>query len=99
MNSSGTSKIPLQLQRYLKGTSESEVTTKMKKKYSTPIPVEIVFTKKECSATYSDVIDLQQEYGFEYAAAVGSPCHNWLHSLRANLNTARHHQQLWQQLM
>jgi hypothetical protein len=62
----------LVLQRYLKGTSDSEVTTKMRKKYSTPIPVETIFTKKECSATYSDVIELQQEYGFEYAAAVGS---------------------------
>jgi hypothetical protein len=44
----------------------------MRKKYSTPIPVETIFTKKQCSATYSDVIELQQEYGFEYAAAVGS---------------------------
>jgi hypothetical protein len=51
----------LVLQRYLKGTSDSEVITKMRKKYSTPIPIETVFTKKDCSPTYSDVIEIQQE--------------------------------------
>jgi hypothetical protein len=62
----------LVLQRYLKRTSDAEVTPRMKQKYSTPIPVEAVFTRKECSATYSDLMELQQAYGFEYAAAMGS---------------------------
>jgi hypothetical protein len=44
----------------------------MKQKYATPVPVGTSFTKTDCSPTYSEVMELQQEYGFEYAAAVGS---------------------------
>jgi hypothetical protein len=48
------------------------VTPKMMKKYGAPIPVATEFTKKDCSTTYSEVMELQDEYGFEYAAVVGS---------------------------
>jgi hypothetical protein len=47
-------------------------TNKMKSKYSTPAPTTTVFTKSDCSPTYSKVTELQQEYGFEYAAVIGS---------------------------
>jgi Reverse transcriptase (RNA-dependent DNA polymerase) len=62
----------LVLQRYLNGTSEAAITTQMKTKYSTPTPTTAVFTRKDCSATYADVINIQAEFGFEYAAVVGS---------------------------
>jgi hypothetical protein len=44
----------------------------MKTKYATPTPTTAVFTRKDCSATYADVINIQAEFGFEYAAVVGS---------------------------
>ena len=58
--------------KYLPNASDQHVTPRMRKKYCTPIPVTTVFTKKDCCPTYSDVMDLQEEFGFEYAAAVGS---------------------------
>jgi hypothetical protein len=60
------------LQKYLYGASDSEVTLKMKEKYATPVPSTTIFTKSDCSPTYSKVVELQQEFGFEYAAVVGS---------------------------
>jgi hypothetical protein len=62
----------LTLQKYLTGTCDEMVTRKMKAKYGTPIPVGTEFTKKDCSTTYCDVMQLQDEFGFEYAAAIGS---------------------------
>jgi hypothetical protein len=62
----------LVLQRYLLRATDADVTEQMKKKYATPIPVTTIFTKKDCSATYADVMNIQHEFGFEYAAAVGS---------------------------
>jgi hypothetical protein len=44
----------------------------MKSKYSTPVPTTTVFTKLDCSPSYSKVTELQQEFGFEYAAVIGS---------------------------
>jgi hypothetical protein len=44
----------------------------MKSKYSTPVPTTTVFTKSDCSPTYSKVTELQQEFGFEHAAVIGS---------------------------
>jgi hypothetical protein len=44
----------------------------MKSRYATPIPTTAIFTKEDCSATYSDVVKIQQEFGFEYAAVIGS---------------------------
>jgi hypothetical protein len=62
----------LVLQKYLNGASDSEVTLKMKEKYATPVPSTTIFTKSDCSPTYSKVVELQQEFGFEYAAVVVS---------------------------
>jgi hypothetical protein len=62
----------LVLQKYLNGASDSEVTLKMKEKYAMPVASTTLFTKSDCSPTYSKVVELQQEYGFEYAAVVGS---------------------------
>jgi hypothetical protein len=62
----------LPLQKYLSGASDSEVTPKMKEKYATPVPSTTTFTKSDCSPTYSKMTELQQEYGFEYTAVVGS---------------------------
>jgi hypothetical protein len=44
----------------------------MKTKYSTPVPATTIFTKQDCSNTYSEVMAIQDEYGFQYAAVVGS---------------------------
>jgi hypothetical protein len=60
------------IQRYLNNTSDANITEQMKLKYATPIPTTTTFTKEDCSATYSEVSKIQQEYGFEYAAVVGS---------------------------
>jgi hypothetical protein len=62
----------LVLQKYLNGTSDTAVTAQMRTKYATPTPTTAVFTKKDCSTTYTDVLNIQAEFGFEYAAAVGS---------------------------
>jgi hypothetical protein len=62
----------LVLQKHLNGATDSQVTNQMKSKYSTPVPTTTVFTKSDCSPTYSKVIELQQEFGFEYAAVIGS---------------------------
>ena len=62
----------LVLQRYLNGTSETAITPQMKNKYATPTPTTALFTKQDCSETYVDVITLQAEFGFEYAAVIGS---------------------------
>jgi hypothetical protein len=62
----------LVLQRYLNGISELDTTLQMKNKYAKPIPTTTVFTKKDCSSTYLDVLEVQQEFGFEYAAVIGS---------------------------
>jgi hypothetical protein len=44
----------------------------MRQRYTTPLPTTATFTKQDCSPTYSDVIKIQEEFGFEYAAVVGS---------------------------
>jgi hypothetical protein len=38
----------------------------------TPLPPTAVFTKKDCSENYLDVQKLEEEFGFEYAAVIGS---------------------------
>jgi hypothetical protein len=44
----------------------------MKKKYAAPQPTLAIYTMKDCSQTYSDVLKLQDKYGFEYAEAVAA---------------------------
>ena len=62
----------LVLQRYINHVADVEITQKMKNRYATPIPTTAIFTKEDCSSTYSDVVKIQQEFGFEYAAVIGS---------------------------
>jgi hypothetical protein len=61
----------LVVQRY-STIADSEIDQRMKDQYATPIPTSAVFTTQQCSATYSDVMKIQKEYGFEYAELVGS---------------------------
>jgi hypothetical protein len=42
------------------------------------------FTKQDCSPTYSDVVKIQEEFGFEYAAVVG--CLTYLMNTYIRLN-------------
>jgi hypothetical protein len=35
-------------------------------------PTPLTFTKQDCSKTYANVLPLQEEYNFDYAAAIGS---------------------------
>jgi hypothetical protein len=60
------------VQKYLNGNSEAAITPQMKAKYVTPIPTTATFTRQDCSQTYVDVMTLQAEFGFVYAAVVGS---------------------------
>jgi Reverse transcriptase (RNA-dependent DNA polymerase) len=61
----------LVVQRY-STIQDSEVDEKMKEQYATPLPTTAVFTNNTCSVTYADVMKLHKEFGFEYAAVVGS---------------------------
>jgi hypothetical protein len=62
----------LSLKKHLNKSGDEDVTDAMKKKYSTPIPVGFSFTRKDCSHTHYDVIQLQLEHGIIYASAIGS---------------------------
>ena len=61
----------LVVQRY-STIPDSAIDQKMRDHYATPIPTSAIFSKIHCSATYSDVMKIQAEYGFEYANAIGS---------------------------
>ena len=43
-----------------------------RKKYATPLPVGCILSLKDCSKYHTEVLDLNEEFGFEFAAAVGS---------------------------
>ncbi|KAG7340238.1 reverse transcriptase RNA-dependent DNA polymerase [Nitzschia inconspicua] len=58
--------------RYLGPVDDSQIPTSVKMKYASPLPNGTIFSKQDCSISYADVITLQEEFGFEYAAAVGS---------------------------
>ncbi|KAG7357481.1 hypothetical protein IV203_002169 [Nitzschia inconspicua] len=58
--------------RYLSPVNEDQIPTSIKVKYASPLPSGTVFTKQDCSQSYADVMKIQEEFGFEYAAAVGS---------------------------
>jgi hypothetical protein len=62
----------LVIQRYTTSIPDTVITQQMRDRYSTPIPTTAVFTKKDCTVNYSDVMKIQQDFGFEYAAVVGS---------------------------
>jgi hypothetical protein len=59
----------------------------MKKKYAAPQPTpSAIYSIKDQSQTYADVLKLQDKYGFEYAGAVGSLI--WLINCYPKLNFA-----------
>ncbi|KAG7366303.1 hypothetical protein IV203_028973 [Nitzschia inconspicua] len=58
--------------RYLGPVIEEQIPTSTRVKNASPLPSGTVFTKEDCSETYVNVLKLQEEFGFEYAAAVGS---------------------------
>jgi hypothetical protein len=58
--------------RYLKPISPTEITTENKTRYASPLPYNARFTKHDCSQTYIEVLKLQEEFGFDYSAAIGS---------------------------
>jgi hypothetical protein len=60
------------VERILSNIPESDIATKMRQRYATPLPTTATFTKQNCSSTYADVVKIQEEFGFEYAAVVGS---------------------------
>ena len=47
-------------------------TPALKKKYALPIQSGTILSTRDCSSTYFDVLALQEEFGFDYATAVGS---------------------------
>jgi hypothetical protein len=58
--------------RYLKPLSSEAITKEMKSKYASPLPSTVTFTKDDSSNNYLEVKALEEEFGFQYAAAVGS---------------------------
>jgi hypothetical protein len=70
--------INVAVQRY-STIQDSQVDDKMKQQHATPLPTTTVITKDHCSATYADEMKLQNIYGFEYAAVVGSLIYFFLH--------------------
>jgi hypothetical protein len=60
------------VERYLTNIPESEISAQMRQRYAVTIPTTATFIKNDCSTTYSDVIKIQEEFGFEYGAVVGS---------------------------
>jgi hypothetical protein len=58
--------------KYLKPIDANAITPAMKKRYGAPLPTDAEFTKADCSQHYMAVRNLEEEYGFQYAAAIGS---------------------------
>ena len=60
------------IERYLPNLPSKTLTPRSIKAYEAPLPPTAVFTKKDCSENYLDVQKLEEEFGFEYAAVIGS---------------------------
>ena len=58
--------------RHLPPVAISDITDAKKAHFAAPLPVSATFTKEDCSENYCEVLKLEREFGFEYAAAVGS---------------------------
>ena len=63
--------IALICNRFLPNKGVENVTNVECKKYAAPLPYNFVATKEDRSSTYVEVLDLQEEFGFEYASAIG----------------------------
>jgi hypothetical protein len=58
--------------RYLTPISTEEISSERKQMYASPLPSSPVFTKRDCSENYVAVMQLQEEFSFESAAAISS---------------------------
>ena len=63
--------IALICNRFLPQKGVEGVTDAERKKYAAPLPYDFVATKEDRSKTYVEVLQLQEEYGFEYASVIG----------------------------
>jgi hypothetical protein len=54
---------------YLPPISTEGISSEM---YAPPLPASPVYTKMDCSESYVAVMQLQEEFNVEYAAAIGS---------------------------
>jgi hypothetical protein len=74
------------MERYItNNVSDASITPQMRRRYATPLPTTATLTKKDCRATYSDVVKIQEEFGFEYTAIVGSLIYLMNTYIRMNL--------------
>jgi hypothetical protein len=62
--------------RYLLPLNHDGIKLQRKAMYASPLLALPAFTKNDCSDNYAAVMRLQEEFNFEYAAAIGS--HVWL---------------------
>jgi hypothetical protein len=62
----------LVVSKYLPVKAVQDITEADKERYDTPVPSTMSFTKEDCSANHSEAMDLQKEFGIDYAGAVGS---------------------------
>jgi hypothetical protein len=58
--------------RYLLPLNHDGIKLQRKAMYASPLPALPAFTKNDCSDNYAAVMRLQEEFNFEYAAAIGS---------------------------
>ena len=58
--------------RYIARPATEEIAAKQREKYDAPLPYDAVFTKADSSETYLQVKELEAEFGFSFASAVGS---------------------------
>jgi hypothetical protein len=57
--------------RYLPPLNNDGISLQRKAMYASPLPASPVFTKNDCSPNYVTVMTLQEEFNFDYAAAIG----------------------------
>jgi hypothetical protein len=53
------------VERYLTNIPEADISSQMRRSYAAPLPTTARFNRQDCSATYSDVVKIQEEFGFE----------------------------------
>ena len=59
------------MSRFLPTLGVEGVTDAERKKYAAPLPYDFVASKEDRSQTYLQVVELQEEFGFEYASVIG----------------------------
>ena len=63
--------IAVMCNRFLPNLGIANVTDAERKRFAAPLPHDFVATKEDKSASYLDVLQLQEEFGFEYPSAIG----------------------------